>query len=525
MPNKHESLLAIVALCLAAFACPAGRLEAAAPGQVVAWGAPGLSACEVPEPNTGFVAIAGGRGTSVGLKADGTVVSWGQFANYLGPSGNPGYVAVAAGAAHRLVLADNGMIVAWGDNYYGQLDLPSPFRRYVAIEAGTNYSFAIDERGSIVHWGSDYAYQSRVPEPNEGFIAVTTGYAHNVGLKSDGTIVTWGWNRLGQCDVPVPNASFVAVDAGIDHSLGLKADGRVVAWGDNSHGECNVPRPNENFVAIAAGRGFSVGLKSDGTIVAWGSGSGILDVPAPDPDFVDIAAGENHCLALTRNEPLPPQACRIDVIPRSGRNHVSCRGRGRLIPVAILTDEGFDARQVDVASVRFGPGDAVDVLVGRRHGARSHEADVDGDGDIDVLLHFRFGDTGLQCGDTKVELRGLLVGGRQFAGWDVVDTSHGTDKEDGTGEPSLSLAASPNPFNPQTSLRFALPEPGGVRLCIHDLAGRVVRVLVDDSLSAGGHEFTWDGRDRAGRAVGSGAYLARLETGSGVQVLRLGLVR
>ncbi|MHB8079386.1 MAG: FlgD immunoglobulin-like domain containing protein [Candidatus Krumholzibacteriia bacterium] len=97
----------------------------------------------------------------------------------------------------------------------------------------------------------------------------------------------------------------------------------------------------------------------------------------------------------------------------------------------------------------------------------------------------------------------------------------------GSGVPSeLHLAgASPNPFNPGTTIRFNLPMAGQARLAVYDVAGRLVRVLVDGELPAGGHETAWDGRDSAGRALASGSYLARLEAGGKVEVARMGLVR
>ena len=83
----------------------------------------------------------------------------------------------------------------------------------------------------------------------------------------------------------------------------------------------------------------------------------------------------------------------------------------------------------------------------------------------------------------------------------------------------------PNPFNPMTTLRFELPGAGTVRLSVFDVAGRRVRTLVDGALAAGSHEIVWDGRDAAGRDVGSGSYLARLEFGGQSQTVRMGLVR
>lgn len=83
----------------------------------------------------------------------------------------------------------------------------------------------------------------------------------------------------------------------------------------------------------------------------------------------------------------------------------------------------------------------------------------------------------------------------------------------------------PNPFNPQTTVKYDLPESGPVRLTVFDVAGRLVRTLVDDSMPQGSHEAVWDGRDASGREVGSGSYVARLEFGGRVETVRLALVR
>lgn len=51
--------------------------------------------------------------------------------------------------------------------------------------------------------------------------------------------------------------------------------------------------------------------------------------------------------------------------------------------------------------------------------------------------------------------------------------------------PSPRLTAAPNPFNPATALRFALPAADRVRLTVHDATGRCIRRLLDTSLAAG----------------------------------------
>lgn len=83
----------------------------------------------------------------------------------------------------------------------------------------------------------------------------------------------------------------------------------------------------------------------------------------------------------------------------------------------------------------------------------------------------------------------------------------------------------PNPFNPQTTIRFDLPTSGPVRVSVFDIAGRLIRTLVDQKMPQGRHEAVWDGRDASGRDVGSGTYLARLNFEGRVETVRMGLVR
>ncbi|MFH2052546.1 MAG: FlgD immunoglobulin-like domain containing protein [bacterium] len=79
--------------------------------------------------------------------------------------------------------------------------------------------------------------------------------------------------------------------------------------------------------------------------------------------------------------------------------------------------------------------------------------------------------------------------------------------------------AAPNPFNPTTTLSFAVPSAGPVRLRIYDVAGRLIRTLVDDVRPAGRYQEVWDGRSAEGRPVASGIYLYRLQAG-GISMCR-----
>ena len=71
----------------------------------------------------------------------------------------------------------------------------------------------------------------------------------------------------------------------------------------------------------------------------------------------------------------------------------------------------------------------------------------------------------------------------------------------------------PNPFNPRTSIRFALGAAENATLAIYDVGGRAVKTLVSGPISAGEHSVIWDGTDDHGRPLGAGVYWSQLRAG------------
>jgi serine protease AprX len=68
----------------------------------------------------------------------------------------------------------------------------------------------------------------------------------------------------------------------------------------------------------------------------------------------------------------------------------------------------------------------------------------------------------------------------------------------------------PNPFNPETQIRYSVPEAALVSLRVYDMLGREVRTLVNDLKSASTYQVTWDGRDNSGNPVATGVYVYRM---------------
>lgn len=102
-------------------------------------------------------------------------------------------------------------------------------------------------------------------------------------------------------------------------------------------------------------------------------------------------------------------------------NPINLKSRG-VVPVAILTtsvNDGdsvdFDATTVDPLSVAFGPNGATEAH------AEGHIEDADGDGDDDLVLHFRTQETGIRCGDTQAVLTGETSDGHSIEAVDLVN--------------------------------------------------------------------------------------------------------
>jgi len=105
----------------------------------------------------------------------------------------------------------------------------------------------------------------------------------------------------------------------------------------------------------------------------------------------------------------------IDIKPGSDPNSITPGSRG-VIPVAVLTTVDLDAADVDPATVLFGATGTEAAPV------RSALEDADGDGDVDLVLHFRTQATGIACGDTSASLTGETFGGQDIEGSDTINT-------------------------------------------------------------------------------------------------------
>ena len=93
------------------------------------------------------VAIAAGDDHSLALKADGTVVAWGnsEFGDTTVPPGLTNVVAITgyASGTHHLALRGDGTVVAWGNNQFGETTIPPGLTNVVAVAVGAYHSLAL----------------------------------------------------------------------------------------------------------------------------------------------------------------------------------------------------------------------------------------------------------------------------------------------------------------------------------------------------------------------------------------------
>lgn len=177
----------------------------------------------------GVVAIAATDDQTIALRDDGTVVtvpfnSGSGYRPLAAPApGNPtNVVAIAAGHRFGLALKADGTVVAWGEQGY---DFPSPpvgLANVVAVAVGGNFALALRQDGTVVGWGDDSHGQTDVPRGLGNVVAITAGDTHAMALKADGTVVAWGDDSTGAADVPSYLTHPLQIAAGAEFSLAVR---------------------------------------------------------------------------------------------------------------------------------------------------------------------------------------------------------------------------------------------------------------------------------------------------------------
>lgn len=83
----------------------------------------------------------------------------------------------------------------------------------------------------------------------------------------------------------------------------------------------------------------------------------------------------------------------------------------------------------------------------------------------------------------------------------------------------------PNPFNPTTNITYSIPERSNVSLTVYNVLGKEIAKLVDENMSGGTYNTTWDGKDSFGAIVPSGIYFYSIQTNNYTQTRKMILLK
>lgn len=400
---------------------------------------------------TGMVGLGdfpGGNLNSIAMatSADGSyVVGWGETGfgvveafRWSADDGMVGLGDLPGGkdySAAEDVSADGSIVVGWGtksdflnsEAVYWTADTGmQPLRPYFGLRGSAN---AVSDDGSIIVGGGIFGSNSRAFSFKDGIFSV-------LGNLDGGEIWSQAINISGDGKVIVGRGSSAAgleafrwtSDEGMI-ALGDLAGGHVnsIAWDVSANGSVVVgmgqtEAGDEAFIwTEAAGlrRLADVLIAKGGDVTGWElnnargiSADGLWVVgDGINPD------GNREAFLINLETSIA-----IDIRPFSRPNRIVPLRNG-IIPVAILSTNtaagdaiDFDATQVDIGSLEFGPEGA----------AAFHQfgwvRDFDRDGDADLLVFFRTHEAGISCGQTEATLRGMTYSGDNVTGRDEIRT-------------------------------------------------------------------------------------------------------
>lgn len=441
-----------------------------------------LSSAEVYDPETGTFSPTGNMLSplfyhSTTLLLDGTVlISGGSPAPYVDLNVGAELYDPTTGAfswtgklviphqQHTALLLPNGkVLIAAGGNWTGERILTSAelydpttgtFTVTGSLTIG-RYAHAatlLADGKVLIAGGYNGGALSGVEiyDPETGTFSVSGSLGigrdvHSATLLPNGKVlIVGGWNNgyLDSAEVYDPTAEVFTATASMgglrgEHTATLLLDGKVLVAGGSGDTDTgtsaelywdstNVPNYTVTFIE---GAGGIISGSMIQTVAEGGDTAPVLAIPNNGYTFDDwtgtgdFSSTDNPLtvnnvtadMTITAHFKMDQIDALIDVKPGDTPNSINPRSKGK-IPVAIIAAFGYSADDIDPITVRFGK---TGIETYASHWSLS---DVNGDGQLDLLLHFPTQNTGIQCGDTKVYLTGKTGSGVSIKGEDDIHT-------------------------------------------------------------------------------------------------------
>jgi alpha-tubulin suppressor-like RCC1 family protein len=266
-------------------------------GAVYAWGDDEYGQATAPSL-TGVWEVVAGIYHSLALKSDGKVEGWGAGAAGTATGTEPNFgqanppdfssanpaVGLAAGGYHSVAVRADGTLVAWGNDDAGQTDVPAGLDRVVGIAAGLYHNVAVRADGTIRTWGliyngTGYDLATKSLPVLSGVTQVVAGSGFSAALLSNGTVQAWGKILSGSSYVNASTAmagltGVREIVAGAHHLVALLSDGTVRVVGRTDEGEDTLPSTaTQSINRIGAGSYHAFAIRAAPSLPAL-SGAG-----------------------------------------------------------------------------------------------------------------------------------------------------------------------------------------------------------------------------------------------------------
>lgn len=245
-------------------------------------------------PTSPLVRVQIGATAAVGLRADGTLVGWGDNnggeINGL-PSGT--FADFDQTEDFGVGLRTDGTVVTWGQDLGSGAVTGGPGPgTYTLVRGGFRAAIALRSDGVLRGWGgaASPVTFAGFPTSAETFTTAAIGFAGGVAIRPDGTLRAWGSSGSGLLTPPA--GTFTAVACAASVYLALGQDGEIIAWG-NPADPLRTTLPAGPFYAVVTdGLANAAAQRADGTWVVWGASAAVRAIPPLA--FSDVAISNSY---------------------------------------------------------------------------------------------------------------------------------------------------------------------------------------------------------------------------------------